>query len=372
MSTMPPSFFIAYAQEDTWTSLAPLQSETYFLGATSIDDKIYAIGGLSFKAGYNTTTEYNPKTDTWTTKSPVPTRISDRHLSIKNLCVVTCQNKIYAIGGMEDVGVVTNTIREYNSTTDTWQTIQSTLIKRTQAVAATLKDKIYIIGGFSGAPVSYYEIYNLTETYDPLTNTSSTKAPIPIPVRGASIAVSNDKIYVFGGLTYDEYACNLTQIYNPETDSWSLGSQIPTGVSFACAGVTSGEFAPRRIILLGGSAKPNISLNLTQIYDPEKDAWSNGTPMSNRRLGLAVVVVDDLFYTLGGYELTPDGGGRVLSNNDIYTPVGYGSPEPTVSPSFSPEPSNVEFPVFIVASIIIIAVCSITILAYRVKTKRRS
>ena len=349
------------AQEDTWTSLAPMQSETYFLGATSIEDRIYAIGGLFFTLGYNTTIEYNPETDTWTTKSSVLTRMPNMSLSISNFCVVSCQNKIYAIGGMEDVGAVTNTIRVYNPSTGMWEIKPSNLIQRSEAIASTIKDKIYITGGFSGGPFSYYEIYNVTEVYEPTTDTTITKAPIPTAVRGASIAVSDNKIYVFGGITYDEFACNLTQIYNPETDSWSLGSQIPTGVSFASAGATSGELAPRRIYVFGGSTEPNISLNLTQIYDPEKDSWSNGAPMNNARLGLAVSVIDDLLYALGGYEMTSNRGVKVLSNNDKYTPLGYNE-----SHTLELDP----FPTTIVVSSAIIILLGLGILAYYKKYRK--
>lgn len=348
-------------EEESWNSLASMQSETYFLGAASIDDKIYAIGGHFFKPDFNTTTVYNPKTDTWTTKSPVITRMPNSSLSISNLCVVSCQNKIYAIGGMEDVGTVTNTIRVYNPLTDMWEIKSSILIQRSEAVAATVKDKIYITGGFSGGPLSYYEIYNVTEVYDPLTNTLSTKAPIPTAVRGASIAVSDNKIFVFGGVTHEDYACNLTQIYNPESDSWSLGSQIPTGASYACAGATSGKLAPRRIYIFGGSTEPNISLNLTQIYDPEKDSWSKGAPMNNGRLGLAVAVIDDLLYTLGGYEMTSNSGVRVLSNNDLYTPLGYNHEIPVPEPDFQTA--------LILVSFIIISIIGLGTLVYFKKYK---
>ena len=102
---------------------------------------------------------------------------------------------------------------------------------------------------------------------------------------------------------------------------------------------------------------------LKRIYDPEKDSWSIGTPMNYRRLGLAVAVVDDLFYVLGGYEMTHDSGVRVLSNNDMYTPVGFNQ-------EISPPNGFFDPTIIILATIIITAL--VGILAYFKKYRGKS
>jgi len=70
MSTMPPSFFIAYAQEDTWTSLAPMPTPRMDLGLAVVNNKIYAIGGQTGRGlsdiVLDTNEMYNPATNTWT------------------------------------------------------------------------------------------------------------------------------------------------------------------------------------------------------------------------------------------------------------------------------------------------------------------
>jgi len=55
--------------------------------------KIYAIGGMTQpSSSFNTVEEYDPVTDTWTMKSPMPTRRFA-------LSASTVDGKIYAIGG---------------------------------------------------------------------------------------------------------------------------------------------------------------------------------------------------------------------------------------------------------------------------------
>ena len=84
----------------------------------------------------------------------------------------------------------------------------------------------------------------------------------------------------------------FNKIYDPETDTWSSGTMMPTTVGGLDAGATSGEFAPKRIHVLAG--------NTHQIYDPETDIWTNGTPMLTSRIGLGVAVIDDTLYAIGG------------------------------------------------------------------------
>ena len=84
LSFLPLAILDVKAQEeDSWTSLAPLQQARGGLGVAVVDGKIYAIGGSTargpyrpdtFAGGYVGTNEmYDPETNTWTSKTPMPT-----------------------------------------------------------------------------------------------------------------------------------------------------------------------------------------------------------------------------------------------------------------------------------------------------------
>ena len=62
----------------------------------------------------------------------------------------------------------------------------------------------------------------------------------------------------------------------------------------------------------------------------------------------------------------------VIFNHATNTPTPKPTLEPSTTPTSTPEPTDVEFPVLIVASIIIIVIGSIGILTIGVRTKRRS
>jgi hypothetical protein len=60
--------------EDSWVSKAPMQQARAGLGVAAVNGKIYAIGGTSgTKTLLGTNEVYDPKTNTWSTKAPLPT-----------------------------------------------------------------------------------------------------------------------------------------------------------------------------------------------------------------------------------------------------------------------------------------------------------
>jgi N-acetylneuraminic acid mutarotase len=96
--------------------------------------------------------------------------------------------------------------------------------------------------------------------------------PLPIPVRAAAAATDGSRIYVLGGNEgYSTWSAN-NQIYDPGTDTWTLGAPFGTGRDFGMAvGMTDG------IHLLGG-AGPGL-LDDHQVYDPATDSWGTRAPM---------------------------------------------------------------------------------------------
>ena len=305
-------------EENSWTTLAPMSTPRASLDAAVVDEKIYAIGGTS-----NINEEYDPSTNTWTTKAAVPTARS-------TLVTVAVQNKIYAIGGYAeaDPGIPTAINEVYDPTTDTWETKAEMPTARGQMCANTVNGQIYVIGGFVW--VRYYNVEpsNKTEAYNPTTDTWETKAEMPYAAADLSSVVVGDKIYVLS---------SPIQIYDTKTDSWSLGSFPPTAQSDADA-VTILEEKGRELIYIFGGNGSGTYLNLVQIYDPQDDVWGVGSPMPTPRYGLAVEVVDNEIYALGG---TIVGGayGILVSTNERYTPLESGSLLPTPTPTSTSSPT---------------------------------
>jgi len=311
-----PGIETVRAAQDSWATMEPMPTERAWLGVAVVDGKIYAIGGANPSGALNTTEEFDPATDTWTTKTSKPT--PDHAFG-----TAVWQNKIYCIsGGVNEV---------YDPATDIWESKTPMPTSRKGLDANVVDDKIYLIGGTWDDPSTddpYDDASNKTEVYDASTDTWSTATPLPTPVWSYASAVVDNKIYVIGGSGYIIYPgdmlmphlFDLTQIYDPATDTWSLGDPIPNlGFALFAAGATTGVFAPKRIYVIGGAT----TVGTNQIYDPETDTWTYGADLPTPRYMLAVAVVNDRIYALGGVTGPSTSMGPYYAVNEQYTPIGY-------------------------------------------------
>lgn len=309
------------AAEDSWTSLEPMPTARSGLGVAVVDGKIYAIGGQNGSV-LSANEAYDPVTNTWSTKEPMPTPRAYFGISVY-------QNKIYCIGGNIDVFSHTGVNEVYDPQTDTWETKTGIPdgIGRDSFCTNVVNDKIYLISGLRNA-FSPWDNSDETLVYNPSSDSWTTKTKIPNSVHSYASEVIANKIYIMGGrdILSDPHYFDLTQIYDISTDTWSQGKEMPTEVFSAAAGATTGLLAPKRIYVFGGNPGNNIASNVIQVYDPETNTWTVGTPMPTSRWGLQVAVISDELYAIGGKA---GEGENYLAVNEKYTPVDYVSEFPS-------------------------------------------
>ena len=134
-------------QSDTWTTKASMPTSRWGLASSVVDGKIYAIGGYSPAIGYlSVVEEYNPETNTWTTKASMPTARRYHTSSVVN-------GKIYVVGGDNSIGdtdIRLDTVEEYDPETNTWTTKASMPTGRGVMTNSIVNGRIYVIGGQRG------------------------------------------------------------------------------------------------------------------------------------------------------------------------------------------------------------------------------
>ncbi len=321
-------FPVVSAAGNSWTTKAPMPTARGGLGVAVVNGMIYAIGGSNNNTQLAVNEEYNPVTDAWTTKTPMP-------IARSGFAIAVYQNKIYCIGGTTGssdnfVSGFTGVNEVYDPATDTWATKMPMPTPRADLCASIVNGTIYCIGGkkYWGVDPFYQEL-NVTEAYNPASNSWTTKSPMPIPVLGAASAVLDGKIYIIGGARHFQQGWELstvgsTQVYDPENDAWSTRASLPNGVteSYAAAGATSGVTAPKKIYVVGGSNQTNYS-EITYVYDSKGNVWSTAAAMPTPRVYLGVAVVDDILYAIGGFDSK-----NWLNVNEQYMPLGYGTVPP--------------------------------------------
>lgn len=132
----------------------------------------------------------------------------------------------------------------------------------------------------------------------PKPGTWNVLAPVPhrgIGVEGMSVADVGDKI--IAALGYDFGDTNTTRIYDIASNTWSFGANAP-GTSSEGAGVSHGG------LFYTAGGRLGAARNDLWSYDPATDTWTILAPMNVARAGLALAVVGDSIYAIGGRTAT--------------------------------------------------------------------
>ena len=116
---------------------------------------------------------------------------------------------------------------------------------------------------------------------------------------GASAIGAKGQIFLFGGYTVDgqgnEFVSGDVNAYAPQDHTWYRAEDIPVPVDSAVIGVTHDRY----IYLVGGRSR-NGPINNVQVYDAEKNTWTQatafpGTPVFGHAGGIGdetIVYVD--------------------------------------------------------------------------------
>lgn len=196
---------------DTWRALAPMPTRRGSPVAAVVGGKIYVIGGASTHPGSNepavhparphrslaTLEEYDPATNTWRGRSPMPTARNHAAVGVVN-------GRIYVIGGRIGaafISVASNTdvVEEYDPATDQWGAVRTRMPTPRSAVAwGVYGGRIYVAGGeFQDDRVM--AAYRALEAYDPATNRWSILPRMPVPRHGLAGGVIGNRLHFVSG-----------------------------------------------------------------------------------------------------------------------------------------------------------------------------
>ena len=352
--------------ENSWTTKASMHTSRTGAGAAVVNGIVYAMGGSqrynTSDTGFsymsiNSTEAYDPATDTWVEKTPIPTPRD-------SLGAAAFQGKIYCFGGRnvsKDYSISIDVNEVYDTETDSWEKRTPMPTARSGLQASEVGGKIYLIGGWIESESSSIEEKSAqVEIYDPATDTWTTGSPMPTAVAGYASAIVDGKIYVISGVASGSTKTNLTQIYDPQKGEWSLGVPIPMSVSSAAAGAVTGANVAKAIYVIGGSNEtyPLNGQFANQVYFLETHSWAMAAPMPVDRAGLALTVVNDTIYVMGG--------GHNIFTQDSTVAMQY---TPLTNPIVEMEP----FPTVwaAIVAVVAIALVAIGVLIYSRKRDRQ-
>ena len=242
--------------------------------------------------------------------------------------------KIYLIGGFDhhkkNLGgraPALSTVDVYDTQTNTWHTVANMLTPRVAPQAAVFFNNIYVFGGYDRkGPGGALRYKKSVEMYDTGTDTWVKKRDM-LTLRHAFMTAAVDrKIYLIGGSVHDkklgrDVATGLVEVYDPLTNRWEKGADIPTE-----RGVTDAVVVDGKIYVIGGynwQWGPLRDKFVTSVeeYNPKTDQWRELPDMPMRKFWFASVAIDNKIYTVGGANTLGDNKIIRISDVDVYNPT---------------------------------------------------
>jgi hypothetical protein len=173
---------------DSWSTGTPMLNRRSSFTASVANGKIYVVGGMEGSYYINIlpdTEAFDPTTGLWTSKSKAP-------LICKNSSASTIDDKIYLVGGEYPCEIK---LHIYDPKTDLWS--EGTDMKQGSFghLSEVIDDELYVIGS------SYTAINSTLWLFDPVTQQWQEKDGTltgKSTYRSSSV-VLDDSIYVFGG-----------------------------------------------------------------------------------------------------------------------------------------------------------------------------
>lgn len=224
-----------------------------------------------------------------------------------------------------------------NFTSQQWEElppVPDPLGGRIAAAASTVKNKIYLIGGYHVAQNGGENSSNKVHRFDPQLNTwLSDGATVPIPIDDHVQAVWRDSlIFVVTGWSNTSNVPNV-QIYNPATNTWLAGTSTPNtsdykafGASgiirgdtlFYCGGARDGSTFPATSILRKGYINPNNPAQIT--WSSALNPYAKGYRMAAAHMagGLVWLGGSDVTYNYNGIAYNGSGGVPALARVRTY------------------------------------------------------
>ena len=195
---------------DSWKALAPMPTARGSALAAVVDGKIYVIGGASVHPGAKieslgpavphrsmpTNEMYDPASNTWQERSPMPTARNHSAIGAVN-------GKIYVLGGR--VGSVfvnasaVDVVEEYDPAKDTWGSAKARMpTARSGTAYGTYGGKIYVLGGeYLNSQV--VGAFRDVEAYDAAANEWAILPPMSLPRNAPGVAVLGNRLYLISG-----------------------------------------------------------------------------------------------------------------------------------------------------------------------------
>ena len=305
---------------DQWTNKGPLDIPRSHPATAVYKDKIYTFGGggVNFKS-FNYTRMYDPTTEMWEARADMPCFRS-------GAVAATIGDRIYVMGGgfKQPSGTFRflTTVQIYYPDRDIWEDGPDLLMPHDYPAVAYTGGYIYVLGGHhpkatEGGPQTDPG-FDFCERLDPARGAQGKWeqiAPLPTPRFALTAVVMDGKIMTMGGVAFSSagfHNFDFVESYDPATNVWVREKNFSLPWTAAGLGtcILDGD-----IFIFGGYSGDGIH-NRAAYYDDRQGVWRQTPPMPGTLAAMGVAVVGKSAYLISGW---PDNGRVPTDAFYVYT-----------------------------------------------------
>jgi len=225
-------------------------------------------------------------------------------------------SKIYVVGGSPGT---LDTVEVYDVDSDSWisseeldeddpaaiDSVAPLPLAVNHAAAASYDGRLYVIGGYLEGRTPSEKLF----IYDPTTDAWTEGANMPTPRAALTANFIDGKLHAAGGTNNEANALGTFERYDPSTNTWEELPSMPTARQHTSSAVVDGKL----YVAGGRHSGPSTNVDAFEVYDPASQTWTELEPMPSERGGLAAASIGNYLYVFGG-----ESSDTVFDNNERY------------------------------------------------------
>lgn len=293
-----------FSQEGEWQEIEGMPESRVGHAAALIENTIYISGGIS-GGGHGHGGRHDPErqlwaydteSDSWDTDLPELPEGRTEHV------MLATGDSLLIFGGNERETIFSEVLLWVEGN-DTWQSISTMPVPRTEMSAFLRDGRIFLVGGKASTehwaqPTAY------VDSFDPTDLSWIAEDSLEQARANFAIAANGDSAFCMGGRVVDPIPSVELMA---ETGAWNPSPPLPAARS-NCAGV----FFEDAIIVIGGLESHGLA---QENFFWEVNSWSSFEPNLIPRFDPIAIATSDAIYVMGGRS-----GHHTLNSVEMYIP----------------------------------------------------
>ncbi|XP_034020155.1 kelch-like protein 33 [Thalassophryne amazonica] len=206
--------------QNSWNRLADMQEKRCLFSVVVLDRELYTIGGWCDPNHMESVEQYCPTVNSWRYTRPLDHPLSGHVGKV-------LQGQIFISGGRNINSQCLASMFVYHPERGSTY-LANMRNPRAHHCMEALGDRLYVAGGLTTDDNMSVRDLQACEVYSSICDSWTTIMPLPVPHVGAGGAILEEKFYVLGGYSQEDYSdTKIVHRYDPATQRWENMGNMP-------------------------------------------------------------------------------------------------------------------------------------------------